>query len=67
MRLKDLSSYTIAKNCTDLTDLEHGINEVNSYINYRLEIGAKKIPATAYIRLYRLREKHRKFSAKYRL
>lgn len=64
MRLKDLSAYTIAKNCTDTTDIEYGIIDMNKFINWMYESGDKTEFNKAYIRLYHLRKKQRKLLSK---
>lgn len=62
MNLKNLSSYTIAKNCTDISDCKEGIKELNRYINSFED--KKKVPSTAYIRFYKLNEKLKKLESK---
>lgn len=54
-----LSPYTIASNCTDLTDIQDAINEINDYFKHR-NIIKKKIPNFVYIRYYKLSEKMKK-------
>lgn len=54
-----LSAYTIATNCTDLTDIKAGISELNEYFKKTL-----KPTNTAYIRLYKLNLKLQKFENK---
>lgn len=54
-----LSAYTIASNCTDLSDVEVGIDELKYYISDCRKNG--KIPnQTAYTRLSRLEDKRDK-------
>lgn len=58
-----LSSYTIAANCTDITDLKDGIEEVRATIcKYREE--GKLIPSYFYVRLSKLEKKLIKFQKK---
>jgi len=52
-----LSAYTIADNCSDLNDVEYGINEVMEYIRNN-----PKPVKSAYIRLYKLEQKRDKLS-----
>jgi hypothetical protein len=61
--LAKLSSYTTAKNCTDLTDCKDGIKEIMDYMDYKEKKG-QKIPATAYIKFYQLRKKEEKLRKK---
>ncbi len=50
-----LSPYTIAKNCTDLSDIKVGIDEVVNYLK------VTKVPKrTAYLRLHKLEIKKKK-------
>lgn len=58
--MKKLSAYTIAKNCTDLTDVLAGIEELNQYFR-QCDNQKKKIPVSAYIRLFKLTEAQNKF------
>jgi hypothetical protein len=51
-----LSSYTIAKNCTDKTDLNNGIEEIKEYFKKCSKEGKKPVQ-TAYLRLAKLIEK----------
>jgi hypothetical protein len=44
-----LSFYTIAKHCSDITDIKDGIKEITEYLNK-----TSKPCKTAYIRLYKL-------------
>jgi hypothetical protein len=52
-----LSAYTIADNCSDLSDVEYGINEIMDYIRNN-----PKPIKSAYIRLYKLEQKRDKLS-----
>lgn len=54
-----LSAYTIASNCTDLTDVQCGINDINKAIK---EFTAKgeKVPKIHLKRLQKLKEKKHK-------
>jgi hypothetical protein len=54
-----LSSYTIAKNCTDLTDIQAGLDEIKQYFRY-CEKKNKKPLQTAYTRLAKLEWKKSK-------
>jgi hypothetical protein len=58
-----LSSYTIAKNCTDLSDIKEGENELKEYFNYCDKTG-KKPTTTSYIRFFKLQEKKEKLQNK---
>lgn len=58
--MKNLSAYTISKNCTDLTDIEVGLQEIRQYFN-QCDRQNKKIPSSAFIRLYKLSEAQRKY------
>jgi hypothetical protein len=61
--LANLSSYTNARSCTDLTDCKNGIEEIIEYIDYKEKKG-QKIPAKAYIKFYQLRKKEEKLRKK---
>lgn len=50
---KKLSAYTIASNCTDISDIDAGINELKQYFN-ACEKENKKPSNTAYVRLSKL-------------
>lgn len=50
-----LSAYTIADNCSDLNDVEYGINEIMDYIRNN-----PKPVKSAYVRLYKLEQKRDK-------
>ena len=53
---KNLSPYTIAKNCSDKTDCQDGMDEIKEYLNYMKKLGRE--PAkSAYIRYYKLSQK----------
>ena len=58
--MKYLSCYTLAKNCTDATDCQSGIDELKDYMR-KLDDAGKPTPKTVYIRFYRLTEKIKKF------
>ncbi len=60
--LKELSSYTVAKNCTDLTDVEQGIKELKDYFA-ACEKAGKKPSITAYTRFVKLHNKKDKLEA----
>ena len=50
--MKTLSAYTIAKNCSDLTDVNAGIEEMNQYF------ATEKNPKpSAYVRFAKLKDK----------
>ena len=57
--IRNLSEYTIAKNCSDIYDINAGIEEINFYLN-----NVKKPKITAYIRLYKLASKKKKLEFK---
>ena len=50
--MKNLSSYTIAKNCSDLADVNAGIQEMNQYF-----ATAKNPKPSAYVRFAKLKDK----------
>ena len=54
-----LSSYTIAQNCTDLTDIQFGLDLIKEYFRY-CEKTNKKPLQTAYTRLAKLEWKKNK-------
>ncbi|SOD80884.1 hypothetical protein [Spirosoma fluviale] len=58
--MKSLSCYTIAKNCTDATDCQYGIEELQAYMR-KLDDTAKPTPKTVRIRYFRLTEKLKKY------
>lgn len=58
-----LSSYTIASNCTDLTDANDGFNEVYDAIKEYKKLG-KKIPAFWYTRSSKLVDRIKHFEIK---
>lgn len=61
--MKKLSSYTHAKNCTDITDLNDAINEIQeAIILYQKQ--KKKVPTFFYIRLSKLKNKIAKLKTK---
>jgi len=49
-----LSAYTIAKNCSDLADVEAGIDEIKKYFA-KCENKGEKPKDTAYIRFAKLK------------
>jgi hypothetical protein len=53
--MKNLSAYTIAKNCSDVDDIKQGMDELRQYF-----ATTKKPKDTAYIRFYKLGEKLKK-------
>jgi hypothetical protein len=58
-----LSAYTIAKNCTDLSDVNVGIEEINTYFKYCEKLG-KKPTKISYIRFSKLLNKRDKLLMK---
>lgn len=58
-----LSPYTIASNCTDLTDIRDGINEIQDEIK-RLVSEGENVPSFFYSRLSKLQTKRKKFEQK---
>ena len=58
-----LSPYTIASNCTDLTDIRDGINEIQDEMK-RLVSEGKNVPSFFYSRLSKLQAKRKKFEQK---
>lgn len=59
----ELSPYTIASNCTDLTDVRDGINEIQEEMK-RLVSEGKNVPSFFYSRLSKLQAKRKKFEQK---
>lgn len=62
MKIK-LSPYTIASNCTDLTDIRDGINEIHEEMKRLVSVG-KNVPSFFYSRLSKLQAKRKKFEQK---
>lgn len=58
-----LSPYTIASNCTDLTDIRDGINEIQDEMK-RLVSEGKNVPSFFYSRLSKLQAERKKFEQK---
>lgn len=58
-----LSPYTIASNCTDLTDIRDGINEIQDEMK-RLVSQGKDVPSFFYSRLSKLQSKRKKYEQK---
>lgn len=58
-----LSAYTIASNCSDLSDVNAGIEEIHKYIS-DCEKENKKPTDRAYIRLAKLAAKRDKLTIK---
>jgi hypothetical protein len=58
-KTNELSAYTIAKNCTDLSDINAGMEELKDYFNACDKAG-KKPTSTAYIRFSKLEIKRDK-------
>jgi len=59
INFRTLSAYTIAANCTDVSDCKVGLSELNSYL-----ANAEKPCNSAYIRFYKLRNKLEKLESK---
>lgn len=62
-KTNELSAYTIAKNCSDLSDVNAGIDELKDYFTACEKVGKKPI-ATAYIRFAKLGIKRDKLNKK---
>lgn len=60
---KKLSAYTIASNCTDISDIDSGINELKQYFS-ACEKDKKKPSNTAHVRLSKLSLKRDKLKNK---
>lgn len=60
-----LSPYTIASNCTDLTDIRDGINEIQEEMK-RLVSEGKNVPSFFYSRLSKLQTKRKNLNRKTR-
>lgn len=58
-----LSPYTIASNCTDLTDIRDGINEIQEEMK-RLVSEGTNVPSFFYSRLSKLQTKRKKIEQK---
>lgn len=58
-----LSPYTIASNCTDLTDIRDGINEIQGEMK-RLVSEGTNVPSFFYSRLSKLQTKRKKIEQK---
>lgn len=56
--MKKFSAYTIAKNCSDRTDILDGIKEIQEYFD---RTPSNKRTNTSYIRFYKLNEKLKKY------
>lgn len=52
------SAYTIAKNCSDKTDILAGIKEIQDYFD---KTPSNKRTNTSYVRFYKLYEKLNKY------
>lgn len=59
----ELSPYTIASNCTDLTYIRDGINEIQDEMK-RLVSDGKEVPSFFYSRLSKLQAKRKKLEQK---
>lgn len=62
--MKKLSPYTIATNCTDITDCNYGIREIFEAVDYYKEKLGRKEPQYFWNRLEKLQAKRDKFSVK---
>lgn len=62
-KTNELSAYTIAKHCSDLSDIDAGMKEIEQYFKACEKIG-KKPTDTAYIRYGKLGEKRNKLQKK---
>lgn len=58
-----LPKYTIASNCTDLTDIRDGINEIQEEMKRLVSVG-KNVPSFFYSRLSKLQTKRKRFEQK---
>ena len=58
-----LSPYTIASNCTDLTDIRDGINEIQEEM-IKLVSEGKNVPSFFYSRLSKLQVKRKNLNRK---
>ena len=61
--MKKLSAYTIAKNCSDLDDVNNGLEELREYFALCSKEG-KKPTASSFIRFSKLKEKEEIFLIK---
>lgn len=59
LSMSRLSAYTIASNCSDVTDLKDGLKEVEDFMEL-LETSGKSIPTMVYKRYNKLNEKLQK-------
>lgn len=57
--MTQLSNYTIAANCTDITDLKDAIEELKDAIQFYTHQG-KKAPSYFFVRLHKLEDKLKK-------
>jgi len=57
--MKKLSAYTLAKNCTDLNDINVGLEELHRYF-----ASVEKVKETAYVRFKKLIDKKQKLENK---
>ena len=55
-----LSAYTVARNCSDLSDVLCGIDDLYLMIDKYTKAG-KEVPSMVYLRLYRLRQAETKY------
>ena len=60
---RKLSAYTIAKNCSDIDDVNNGLEELIDYF-VACDKAEKKPTASSYIRFSKLKEKQEKILSK---
>ncbi len=60
---KKLSAYTVASNCSDLTDVREGIKEIQDAI-LKINSENKNVPAYFFSRLSKLKAKKEKFECR---
>jgi len=61
--MRKLSAYTVARYCSDITDVTYGIEEIQEKIRERYRTN-KRIPYYFYIRFSKLKEKLKKLTDK---
>jgi hypothetical protein len=63
MKVKKLSAYTHARNCTDIADCEFGISEIWEAVKRRErgDYGETTVPCYYFVRLNKLHEKKEKY------
>ena len=55
-----LSAYTVARNCSDLTDILFGLDDLYQAMDMYTKAG-KEVPSIVYIRLHKLRQAETKY------